>query len=308
MKAGTFMILSSALVASGVSVRADDTADQAAARAALEQKLYQLDHPEAQPPPDTDSLTGLAQPVESTANVSNAASATAVPATKIPAAGAPGKVLSASTTPADADFLQKIPAANASAQAAAFTALNQKMTELNAPEVPPRPVTNSTAAMATTAMTAPAHEPSAAAKPVTEVPTAEVPVARTPAMAPAAVAPVSAAPALIVPTPKVSAAPAAAPPVAAVPVATPGPVSLPAGTLPAAAPPTPPWPSGSPGPARPANELVTTTGAIYRNVEVQKVLADAIVISYTPAHGDWAMTRVYFRDLPPEIRQQYEKP
>ncbi|HEV2437667.1 MAG TPA: hypothetical protein VG077_16860, partial [Verrucomicrobiae bacterium] len=103
-------------------------------------------------------------------------------------------------------------------------------------------------------------------------------------------------------------APAAAPPVAAVPVATPGPVSLPAGTLPAAAPPTPPWPSGSPGPARPANELVTTTGAIYRNVEVQKVLADAIVISYTPAHGDWAMTRVYFRDLPPEIRQQYEKP
>jgi len=42
-------------------------------------------------------------------------------------------------------------------------------------------------------------------------------------------------------------------------------------------------------------------------VEVQKVMADAIVISYTPAHGDWAMTKVYFRDLPAEIRQQYEK-
>jgi hypothetical protein len=302
MKAGTFMMLCAALVASGISVRADDTADQAAARAALEKKLYQLDHPEAPPPPDTNSMAGLTQPAVATGNVTNAASTTAVPATKAPAAVAPDKTAPATPAPADADFAQKIPAADASAQAAALTALNQKMNELNAPETRPPPVANSTAPPAATPIVAPPNEPSAAATPVTEVPSAEVPVARTPAMAPAAVAPGSTAPAVIAPTPKVSAAPAAAPR-----VATPGPVSLPAGTLPLATPATHPLPSGAPGPARPANELVTTAGVIYRNVEVQKVLADALVISYTPERGDWAMTKVFFRDLPPEIRQQYGK-
>ena len=127
-------------------------------------------------------------------------------------------------------------------------------------------------------------------------------------MAPAAVAPVSAAPAVVAPVPKVSTAPAAAASVAVVPVATPGPVALPTET-----------PAGRGtgkainchqvrrGRARPANELVTTTGVIYKNVEVQKVMADGIVISYTPAHGGWAMTKVYFQDLPAEIRQQYGK-
>jgi len=127
-------------------------------------------------------------------------------------------------------------------------------------------------------------------------------------MAPAAVAPVSAAPAAVAPAPKVSTAPAAAASVTVIPVAAPGPVTLPASTTPAATPAAPPLPSGSTGQVRPANELVTASGVIYKNVEVQKVMADAIVISYTPAHGDWAMTKVYFRDLPPDIRQQYEKP
>jgi hypothetical protein len=53
---------------------------------------------------------------------------------------------------------------------------------------------------------------------------------------------------------------------------------------------------------------VTTTGTTYKNVEVQRVTADAIVISYTPAQGGWAMTKIDFRDLPPTIRQQYGKP
>jgi hypothetical protein len=308
MKAGTFMIICAAVIASGIAIQADDTADQAAARAALEQKFYQLDHPEALPPTDTNSTAALAQSSESATPVTNAASVPPAPATKVPAAVALAKAAPAPSAPADADFAQKIPVADASAQAAALAALNQKMNELNLPEAQPPPVTHSTATLATAPMIAPLHEPSAAATPVTEAPTAEAPVAVAPAMAPAAVAPVSAAAAAVAPAPKVSTAPAAAASVAVVPIATPGPVTLPADTPRAAAPATPQLPSGSSGQARPANELVTTTGVIYKNVEVQKVMADAIVISYTPVHGDWAMAKVYFRDLPPEIRQQYEKP
>jgi hypothetical protein len=308
MKAGTFLIICAALMASGIGIQADDTADQAAARAALEQKFYQLDHPEAPTTTDANSTAVLAQPSESATPVTNATSATPAQATKVPAAVAPAKTAPASTAPADADFAQKIPAADVSAQAAALAALNEKMNELNPPAAQPPPLTNSTATMTTAPMVAPLHEPSAAATPVTEAPTAEAPVARTPAMAPAAVAPVSVAPAAVAPAPKVSTAPAAAASVTVVPVATPGPVTLPASTTPAATPAAPPLPSGSTGQVRPANELVTASGVIYKNVEVQKVMADAIVISYTPAHGDWAMTKVYFRDLPPDIRQQYEKP
>ncbi|HUA37505.1 MAG TPA: hypothetical protein VMA35_03790 [Candidatus Sulfopaludibacter sp.] len=306
MNAGPLMVLCAALAASGISIRAEDTADQAAARAALEQKLYQLDHAEA-PPPDTNSAAGMAQPPESFTNVTNAVSATAVPVTKVSAAVAPAKAAPPSTAPADGNFAQKIPAADASAQAAALAALNQKMNELNTPAASPPPVANSATTTAVTPMVAPAHEPSASATPVTEAPTAEAPVAVAPAMAPAAMAPVSTAPAVLAPAPRVSPAAVAAS-VAVVPVATPAPVTLPAGTPPAAAPATPRLPSSSPRQMRPTNELVTMAGVIYKNVEVQKVMADAVVISYTPAHGDWAMAKVYFRDLLPEIRRQYEKP
>lgn len=308
MKTGTFLIICASLMASGIAIQADDTADQAAARAALEQKFYQLDHPEAPTTTDVNSTAVSAQPAESANPVTNAASATPAQSTKVTAAVAPAKTVPAATAPADADFAQKIPAADVSAQAAALAALNEKMNELSAPEAKPSPVTHSTATTATAPMVAPLHEPSAAATPVTEAPTAEAPVARIPAMAPAAVAPVSAAPAAVAPAPKVSTAPAAAAAVAVVPVPTPGPVALPASTQPATTPAAPPLPSGSTGRTRPDNELVTASGVIYKNVEVQKVMADAIVISYTPAHGDWAMTKVYFRDLPPDIRRHYEKP
>ncbi|HLZ53880.1 MAG TPA: hypothetical protein VKS19_05325 [Verrucomicrobiae bacterium] len=303
MKTGILIALGVVLVASGLSIRADDTADQAAARAALEQKFYQLDHPATQPTPDTNSMAVVAPSAESTTNVTNTVSATVAPAAKVQAPVAADKATPAPTASADADFTPKIPAADASAQAAALTALEQKMDELNHSTGQLPLDTNFTATVATSSMMAPAHEPSAAATPVTEAPTAEAPMAVTPALAPAAVSPVSAAPAGIAPVPKVSTATS----VAVVPVATPGPVTLPAGTLPAAVPAAPQLPSGIPGQVRPANELVTTSGVIYKNVEVQKVMADAIVISYTPAHGDWAMTKVYFRDLPAGIRQQYEK-
>ncbi len=66
-------------------------------------------------------------------------------------------------------------------------------------------------------------------------------------------------------------------------------------------------PSNSSEPARPASELVTTSGSTYQNVEVERVMSDAIIISYTPVGGGWAMTKVYFSDLSPEMRQRYEK-
>ena len=308
MKTATFLMICVALLAGGIVIQADDTADQAAARAALEQKFYQLNHPEAPTNTDANSTAVLAQPPESATPLTNAAGATPAQATKVPAVVAHAKAAPAAAAPADTDFAQKIPAADVSAQAAALAALNEKMNELSAPAAQPSPVAHSTATTATDPMVAPLHEPSAAATPVTEVPTAEAPVAVTPAMAPAAVAPVSAAPAAVVPAPKVSTAPAAVASVTVVPVATPVPVTLPASAQPAATPAAPRLPSGSTGQVRPANELVTTSGVIYKNVEVQKVMADAIVISYTPAHGDWAMTKVYFRDLPPDLRRQYEKP
>jgi hypothetical protein len=60
-------------------------------------------------------------------------------------------------------------------------------------------------------------------------------------------------------------------------------------------------------PAQPVYNLVTLTGAIYKNVQVERVETNAIVISYTPARGGMAMTRVYFDELSAEEREQYEK-
>jgi ribonuclease E len=292
MKAGIFVIVCVALVVSCLSIRAEDTPNQAAARAALEQKFYELNHPAAQPPPDTNSVPAVAKPAQSAINPTGTLATNAV---------------ALQTAPADATFAQKIPAANTSAQAAALAAMEQKMQELNHAKAPPPPDTNSVAAsVATTLVTAPANE-AAATTPVTETPTAEAPVATSPVIIPSVVAPVSAAPAVVAPAPQTSTAPAAAASMAVVPIATLGPVAVPARTQPAAVPATPKLPSSSPGRMRPTNELVTTTGVIYKNVEVQRVVADGIVISYTPAHGDWAMTKVYFRDLPAENRRQYEK-
>jgi hypothetical protein len=175
------------------------------------------------------------------------------------------------------------------AQAAARAAMAQKMSELDQAEVRPSPDTNVVAPMEI-----PINDASAAARPVTVTPAAEVPAAVAPAMAPAAVAPVSAAPAVVTPVPRVSAAPAIA---AAVSIA-PAPGSEPASAFPAS----------SARQERPSNELLTTTGATYKNVEVQKVTSEGIIISYTPAQGGWAMTRINFEDLPPDIRQKYGKP
>jgi len=371
MKNRIFIVWCVALVAGGVSVRADDTPDQAAARAALVQKMEELDHSPAQPPPDTNSVTAMTTPAGSTTNATNTipaatAAAPAAPAETIPAAApateVPATVAPVSAAPADSDFPQEVSPANASDQAAALAALERKMRDLDQGVAQPPTDTNSVAAVAkpvesttnttgtvttnaVTLQTAPAavpvneSSPSAAAaaqaaalaavqqkihelnqpeaQPVTETPKAQAPVAISPGIAPATAAPLSAAPAVVAPAPEVSAAPAAAPAVAVVPAATAETVAVPVETQPAAAPatskPAPAAPApmilpySSPGQARPDNQLATVSGAIYKSVEVESVKDDGIIISYTAANGSWGMTKVYFEDLPAEIRQQYGK-
>jgi hypothetical protein len=274
MNFGIVGILCVASVACCPSVRAEDTVDQAAARAAMEQKFHELDHLDAGSGKDANAATPLTQPVESTAG----ATATASPAP-------------APAVPVDSNFMTSIPAANSAAQAAALAAVEEKMNDLNRLETGSIPD-----AHAAGAAMLPANEASASATPLTESPDAEVPEA----IAPVAVAPVSVAPAVVPPAPIASTAPVRA--AAVVPAVGSGVKATPA-RLPAAA-----LPASSAGLVRPSNELVTATGATYKNVEVQKVTSDGIVISYTPAHGGWAMTKVYFRDLPSEIRRQYGKP
>lgn len=292
MKARILVVLCAALVGDGISVYATDTPAQAAARAALNQQMYELNHSATRPSPETNSTAVVAaKPVKPVINKPETITTNATALQTAPA----------SPAPADAAFASKIPADNTSAQAAALAALKQKMHELNQPVPGLSPGTNSVSALARTQMAVPAHEASAAAKPVTEAPVAETPAAISPAVATPVAAPLSAVPAVAAPVPKVSAAPAGAvTSVAVVPAASPAPTPTriqPAMIL----------PPSSAGQVRPTNELVTVSGAIYRNVEVERVLTDAIVISYTPANGNWAMTKIYFRDLPAPIRRQYEK-
>lgn len=364
MKTRIIVVLGVALVAGGISIRAD-TPEQAAARAALEQKMEELDHTPTSPPTDAKSVAAMAKPAESASNPTDTTSVAAtapstvpaetIPATEGPATVAPVAAAPASKTPADADFPQTIPAADTSAQTAALTALQQKMNELDQSAARPSPDTNSMAAAAkpaesstgptspvvTHAVTSPAAPVSEAAaavnasvqaaalaavqqkmremdqpqaQPVTETPTAQAPVAVSPGIAPAAAAPPSAAPAVATPAPEVSAAPAA---VAVAPAVSAEPVAMPTDTQPAAVPATPgPAPAvpaamilpySSPGQARPVNQLVTASGVIYKDVEVESVKDDGIMISYTAANGSWAMAKVHFEDLPPDIRQQYGK-
>jgi hypothetical protein len=204
-----------------------------------------------------------------------------------------------STTPVEAGT------ANPSGQAAALAALKQKMVELNNAKAAPTSDTNISMANTTNLMVAPAN--AAAAAPLTETPSAEAPAAASPAMVPTEGVPASVAPAIVTPAPKISTAPAAPAAVAVVPAVVPRPVVAPGGSSQTAAPARPGLPASAPGQSRPINELVTTSGAIYRNVEVERVLPDGIFISYTPTSGSWAMTKIDFQDLPHAIRQQYQK-
>jgi hypothetical protein len=95
-----------ALGASFISVRADDNPAQAAARVALEQKLNDLDHPQTQPPPATNTPSGavVVQPAESATNVTGTVPAkTVTPQTALAATtqvAAPAAATPAATAPA----------------------------------------------------------------------------------------------------------------------------------------------------------------------------------------------------------------
>jgi len=59
--------------------------------------------------------------------------------------------------------------------------------------------------------------------------------------------------------------------------------------------------------AKPTKEIATISGAIYKNVHVEKVEPDGIIVSYTPARGGMGMIKIDFTDLSDELRQRYEK-
>ena len=84
-----------------------------------------------------------------------------------------------------------------------------------------------------------------------------------------------------------------------------------------AAPPVTPRPKATP-PARPpakaavayekpADNIVTIYGTVYHHAEVEKVAADGLVISYWTTNGGFAVTKLDFRMLSPELQKQYQK-
>ncbi len=119
MKARIFLGLWVAFAAGFISLRADDTPAQATARAALEQKLNDLDTPQTQPAPGTPSGAVVVQPGESATNVTDTVPAKAVvlqtaPAAitlvAAPAAVAPVTVATAATARSAAAPTKKAPA------------------------------------------------------------------------------------------------------------------------------------------------------------------------------------------------------
>src|SRR3974390_3086824 len=129
MKAGIVVILCLVSVSSGISVRANYAVDWAAARAAMEQKLYELDRPASRPSSVSNSAVATTQTVTPAASATNVAAASP-----------------ALTVPADTFFTSSVPAPNPSAQAAALAAMQQRMNELNHVEPRPLPETRAVAA------------------------------------------------------------------------------------------------------------------------------------------------------------------
>jgi hypothetical protein len=56
---------------------------------------------------------------------------------------------------------------------------------------------------------------------------------------------------------------------------------------------------------KPGPEIVTATGAVYKNTRVEKVEPDGITISYSPPHGGIAITKLNFDELSDEMRAKY---
>ncbi|MEI7535302.1 MAG: hypothetical protein WCK57_13120 [Verrucomicrobiae bacterium] len=112
-------------------------------------------------------------------------------------------------------------------------------------------------------------------------------------------------------------APPIAPAATSVTVAVPITKPTPPAAIPPAAPPVTPRPKATP-PARPlaktpvafekpADNIVTIYGTVYRHAQVEKVETDGLVISYWTANGGFAVTKLDFRMLSPELQKQYQK-
>jgi hypothetical protein len=62
-----------------------------------------------------------------------------------------------------------------------------------------------------------------------------------------------------------------------------------------------------PAQVKPGTDLVTIYGTVFKKAQVEKVYWDGILVSYSTSSGGLGISKVYFKDLPPDIRQQYEK-
>jgi len=57
--------------------------------------------------------------------------------------------------------------------------------------------------------------------------------------------------------------------------------------------------------AAPSNVITTATGAVYRNVQVEKAEPDGLTVSYTPSGGGIGIVKIKFDQLSDEWKQSY---
>lgn len=140
-----------ALGAGLVSVRATDTPVQAAARAALMQRLNKVEHPQAEPLPETNTPSAAAEPVQPATNATAAVSEPPAPPPAAPMASTPEVVSVPTPAPAES-----VPAPEPPASAAPAPVVPAPVT--------PAPVVRATAAKGAedtgvSPGTAPGHRP-----------------------------------------------------------------------------------------------------------------------------------------------------
>ncbi len=182
-------------------------------------------------------------------------------------------------------------AADNPSQAAARAALVKKLFELNPPPAQTPPRWNTGAAVV--------GSDKSTNPPIESVATKAEPPQPAPAATNLPAAPVKEVPATV--------APAIAVKSVAAPTKIQALVAPPPATLKTNAPPVGTKALKPPAKLPPAEDLVTTTGAVYKAARVEKVEPDGLIISYVPAGGGMAMTKILFEDLPDPLRQQYEK-
>jgi hypothetical protein len=176
-------------------------------------------------------------------------------------------------------------AADNPAQAAARLALEQKLQELESPPAQPPAAPQPKTAAPPEAVTPPSAAVTLLAVPAPAGLTATVPA-------------IAAAPATAVPF--------AAPPPAAIEIA-PAVAAVPASPPPIAAPPAPTPPPAAIVFDKPTDSIVTIYGTVYKNAQVERVVADGVLISYWTDDGGFAITKLDFKMLSPELQKQYRK-